>query len=162
MDIDIEQVRELVRLMVDNELSELDITEGESKIKLRRGASGEVIMAAPPMPGAQPVAAVAPAPPPAPGPASPAPAAEATKDEPELIEITSPMVGTFFAAESPEAGPFVAVGDTVSADTVVCIIEAMKVMNEIKADCAGQIAEVCVANAQPVEYGHVLFRVRGA
>ena len=154
MDIDIEQVRELVRLMVDNDLSELDITEGESKIKLRRGPAGEVVMAAPAMPMGQVVPMAAP-----PGPAQPPAPAEPAET---LIEIKSPMVGTFYSCESPDAGPFVSVGDTVADDTVVCIVEAMKVMNEIKAECAGRIAEVCVGNAQPVEYGQVLFRVRPA
>ncbi|MHC4717386.1 MAG: acetyl-CoA carboxylase biotin carboxyl carrier protein [Planctomycetota bacterium] len=160
MDIDIEQVKELVRLMVDNELSELDVSEGESKIKLRRGPSGEVVMTTPALPAGQ-VVPVAAAPPPAPaaGEAAPAEAAEAAE---ELHEIKSPMVGTFYAASGPDAGPFVAVGDTVAIDTVVCIVEAMKVMNEIRAECSGQIAEVCVENAQPVEYGQVLFRVRSS
>jgi acetyl-CoA carboxylase biotin carboxyl carrier protein len=70
------------------------------------------------------------------------------------------MVGTFYNADSPDAEPFVSVGSSVGDDTVVCIVEAMKVMNEIKAECAGQITEICVKNAQPVEYGQVLFRVR--
>ncbi|HET6427489.1 MAG TPA: acetyl-CoA carboxylase biotin carboxyl carrier protein [Phycisphaerae bacterium] len=150
MDIDIEQVRDLVRLMVDNDLSELDITEGESKIKLRRGRAGEVVMAAPALPAGQVVPIAAPPR----GPAEPPAPAET------LLEIKSPMVGTFYSCESPDAGPFVSVGDTIADDTVVCIVEAMKVMNEIKAECAGQITEVCVGNAQPVEYGQVLFRLR--
>ena len=156
MEIDIDQVRELVRLMVDNELSELDITEGESKIKLRRGGAGEVVMAAPSLPAGQLVPVAAPAPATAPA------AEEAPGPGEEIVEVKSPMVGTFYAAESPDAAPFAGVGDTVDADSVVCIIEAMKVMNEIKAECFGTIQEVCVKNAQPVEYGQVLFRVKSA
>ncbi len=151
--MDIDKVRELVRLMVDNDLAELDITDGENKIKLKRG-------------GTEP----APPPPPAPGPAaSVAPAAAIQPGEPvealpaeELLEIKSPMVGTFYAAPSPEAETYVSVGTKVLGDTVVCIVEAMKVMNEIKAECAGSIVEICVQDAQPVEYGQVLFKVRPA
>jgi len=143
--MDIDQIRELVRLMVDNDLDELDITEGESKVRLRRNASAEVV-AAPA--GAAPAAAPASAP------------VEAPPAEEQLIEIKSPMVGTYYAASSPEAGPFVTAGSSVSEDTVVCIIEAMKVMNELKAECSGEVVEVCVRNTEPVEYGQVLFRVK--
>jgi acetyl-CoA carboxylase biotin carboxyl carrier protein len=89
-------------------------------------------------------------------PAAPAPAEE------KFIEIKSPMVGTFYAAPSPDSEPFAKIGAAVVEDTTVCIVEAMKVMNEIKAECSGVIAEVCVKNAQPVEYGQVLFKVRPA
>jgi len=86
----------------------------------------------------------------------PTPPAEA------LLEIKSPMVGTFYSAPSPDSDPYVSVGSVIGDDTVVCIIEAMKVMNEIRAECAGKVVEVCVQNAQPVEYGQVLYRVRPA
>ena len=78
------------------------------------------------------------------------------------MEIRSPMVGTAYTAPSPDSEPYVSVGSVVGEDTVVCIVEAMKVMNEIKADCSGMIAEVCFNNAQPVEFGQVLFRVKVA
>ena len=144
--MDIEEIRELVALMVENDLAELDVSDGENKIKLRRGPSGEVVMGAAPAPAvaqaeAQPPAAVE-------GPG------------PNLVEIKSPMVGTFYAAPGPDSDPFVSVGSTVGPDDVVCVVEAMKVMNEIKAECAGQIVEICVTNAEPVEFGQVLFRVR--
>ncbi|MGA2265892.1 MAG: acetyl-CoA carboxylase biotin carboxyl carrier protein [Phycisphaerae bacterium] len=142
--MDMEQIRQLVQLMIDNDLSELNIADGERTISLKRGTAAAVAVAAP-----QAVAAA-----PAATPAAPAAPAEV------LLEIKSPMVGTFYAAPSPDAEPFVAAGDSIGADTVVCIIEAMKVMNEIKAECAGTLVEVCVKNAQPVEYGQVLFRVR--
>jgi acetyl-CoA carboxylase biotin carboxyl carrier protein len=93
----------------------------------------------------------APAPPPAPAPEP--------KPPKQLHEIKSPTPGTFYAASSPDAEPFVRVGSRVQPDTVVCLIEAMKVFNEITADCSGVIVEVCVQNQQPVEYGQVLFRV---
>ena len=144
--MDIEEIRKLVALMVENDLAELDVSDGESKIKLRRGPSGEVVMGAAPAPvgahaEAQPPAAVE-------GPGR------------DLVEIKSPMVGTFYAAPGPDSDPFVSAGSTVGPDDVVCVVEAMKVMNEIKAECAGQIVEICVTNAEPVEFGQVLFRVR--
>jgi acetyl-CoA carboxylase biotin carboxyl carrier protein len=83
-----------------------------------------------------------------------------SKETSSLREITSPMVGTFYAASSPEAPPFVSVGQEVTEDTVVCIMEAMKVMNEIKAECRGVIAEIVAENGKPVQYGQVLFKVR--
>ena len=152
--MDIEEIRKLIQLMVENDLSELDVTDGENKIKLRRGPSGEVAMVTP----AGPVAVAAPAAAPAPQ----APAAEGVSAEAveNVVDIKSPMVGTFYAASSPDMDAFVAVGSTVNDETVVCIVEAMKVMNEIKAECSGQIVEICVNNVQPVEYGQVLFRVK--
>ena len=148
--MDIDKVRELIQLMVDNELAELDISDGENKIKLKRGPSGEVTMV-------NPVAMA---------PAALVPVAAASAEAPapaeDLIEIKSPMVGTFYAASSPDSPPLVAAGDRVTPDDAICIIEAMKVMNEIKAECSGVIVEVCVTNAQPIEYGQVLFRVRAS
>jgi acetyl-CoA carboxylase biotin carboxyl carrier protein len=149
--MDIREIKRLVELMVTNDLSELDISEGENKIHLRRGgAVGPVVSA--------PAAMAAMAPPAAAASAAPAPAAAVHKDN--LIEIRSPMVGTFYAASSSDSAPFVSANTAVTEDTVVCIVEAMKVMNEIKAECSGTIVEVCVKNTQPVEYGQVLFRVR--
>ena len=145
--MDIEEIRELVALMVENDLSELDVSDGESKIKLRRGSSGEVVRAAP-------VAA------PAAAPLEAAPPAAVEGPGSNLVEIKSPMVGTFYAAPGPDADPFVSSGSTVGPDDVVCVVEAMKVMNEIKAECTGHIVEICVTNAEPVEFGQVLFRVR--
>ena len=153
--MNLDEIKELVRLMVDNDLAELDITSGESKIRLKRG--GEAVVVAP-APVAAPAPAIAMAAMAA-GAAAPAPAQAAPAAE-KLLEIRSPMVGTFYAAASPDSDPFVSVGAAVGDDTPVCIIEAMKVMNEIKAELAGTVVEVCVKNAQPVEYGQVLFRVR--
>ncbi|NLF32291.1 MAG: acetyl-CoA carboxylase biotin carboxyl carrier protein [Planctomycetes bacterium] len=141
------QVRDLVRLMVENDLSSLEIVNGDLKVALGRGL---------PAPTGERLAAAAPfqAPPAAPAPAAPPVEAE------KLLEITSPMVGTFYAAPSPDSEPYVRAGDRVTPDTVVCIVEAMKVMNEIKAECSGQIVDVAVANGQPVEFAQVLFRVK--
>jgi acetyl-CoA carboxylase biotin carboxyl carrier protein len=147
--MDMEEIKQLVQLMVDNDLGELDITDGDKKISLKRGAGGMVSLA--------PAAAASPVPV---APVGPAALAAPVVHAENLLEIKSPMVGTFYAAPSPDSDPYVAVGATISDESVVCIIEAMKVMNEIKAECDGTIAEICVKNAQPVEYGQVLFRVR--
>ncbi len=147
--MNIKEIRQLIKLMVDNDLSELDIASGEEKVSLKRGPGGvPIVMTAP----AAMQAAAAPA----------EPEAEATPSEPadDLIEIKSPMVGTFYASASPDSDQFVQVGDAIGPETVICIIEAMKVMNEIKAECAGVIVEVCVSNTQPVEFGQVLLRVK--
>jgi acetyl-CoA carboxylase biotin carboxyl carrier protein len=150
--MNIDDIKQLVQMMVDNNLSELDITDGDSRVTLKRGAGG-VVTAIPagaiPMPATMAVPVASPA-----VPAAKEPAGE------KLIEIRSPMVGTFYAAPSPDSEPYAKVGASVGDDTTVCIVEAMKVMNEIKAECSGTIAEICVKNAQPVEYNQVLFRVR--
>ncbi|MFP4106887.1 MAG: acetyl-CoA carboxylase biotin carboxyl carrier protein [Phycisphaerae bacterium] len=163
MKMNIKEIKQLVKLMVDNDLGEMDIEEGENKIHLRRqNEEGPVQISAPmqaQMPAQQPAPAPA-TPGPAVEPAAPAKIEEAPADN--LIEVKSPMVGTFYEASSPDSGPFVSTGDKVGADTVVCIVEAMKVMNEIKAECSGTVTEICVENAQPVEFGQVLFRVKPA
>jgi len=162
--MDIEQVRQLIELMEKHDLTELMVKDGEKRILLRRGPAGE-----PPVVTSVPAAAV-PNAAPAPGPAqvaaggqqAPAEGAAAAADaEAEgLVAIKSPMVGTFYAAPDPESPPYVKVGDQIEPDTVVCIVEAMKVFNEIKAEVAGTIEKVCVQNAQPVEFGQPLFMVR--
>ena len=150
----IDQVQQLVQLMIDNDLSELDVKEGDRKVHLKRGSQSAV------MTPATMVAPVAQAPAaPAGGAAAGGAAAPADSG---LVDIASPMVGTFYASSSPDSDNFVAAGDVVGVDDVVCIIEAMKVMNEIRAECAGTIAEICVKNAQPVEYGQALFKVKPA
>ncbi len=149
----IREITELIQVMVDNGLTEIGIADGRKQISLKRGAGGvpggELTVPAP----AVPQTARAPSVPP-----------EATSEPTgeELLEVTSPMVGTFYTAPSPDSDPCVTVGSVVDEDTVVGIIEAMKVMNEIKAQCAGTIAKVCVKNTQPVEFGQVLFCVKGA
>ena len=149
--MNIKEIRQLIKLMVDNDLTEMDIESGSTKVALKRGLGGA------------PVVVVEPASQEADGlpPAEHAGKAKASKapDE-DLIEIKSPMVGTFYSAASPEGDPFISTGDLITSDTVACIVEAMKVMNEIKADCGGTVVEVCATNAQPVEFGQVLFRVK--
>ena len=151
---DIERIRQIVELMEQHELSEVDLQQGDSKIKLNRGSTMPVL-AAP---------AAAPAPLPA-APAASRPAAETASSEASAAETTgtvtinSPMVGTFYARANPEAEAFVKVGTMVNDETVVCIIEAMKVFNEIPAECRGKIVEVLAEDQQPVDFGKPLFRV---
>lgn len=148
---DVRTIRYLVGLMSQHDLSEIDLREGELRIRLRRGA--REVLVAPPSP--QPPA---PTPSPAP-PVSTPPPETAPPSSPTLHLIKSPTPGTFYNAPSPDAEPFVRVGSRVTPTTVVCIIEAMKIFNEITADCTGVIKEVAVENQQPVEYGQVLFKV---
>jgi len=152
-------VRELIDLMVSHDITEVNYDDGDKKILLRRGPAGAPVMS---------VGAPVSAPGPGATPTSPALAAEMAgePDAPapadDLIEIVSPMVGTCYAAPSPDSDSFIVPDARVNDDTVICIVEAMKVMNEIKAECAGTVVEICVKNAQPVEYGQVLFRVKPA
>jgi acetyl-CoA carboxylase biotin carboxyl carrier protein len=152
---DVRTIKELVGLMSRHDLSEIDLTEGPARIRLRRGPRGAVTVAAP-------VAAPAPAPGPTPAAqpaAAPAGNAEAARPAKNPVPIKSPTPGTFYTAPTPDADPFVRVGSRVTPTTVVCVIEAMKIFNEITADCSGVVTEVCVENQQPVEYGQVLFKV---
>jgi acetyl-CoA carboxylase biotin carboxyl carrier protein len=151
---DLKKVRELIALMKENDLVEIEVAGGDNKIHLKR--PGAIAPAA----SMQAVPAVPPAPAPAASVAAPAPAAAPAPEASNLIEIKSPIVGTFYAAPSPDSEPYVKIGDQVDAETVVCIVEAMKVMNEIKAETHGIIVEVSVKDGQSVEYGQVLFRVR--
>lgn len=154
--IDLKKLRSLVEMMAEHGLTEVDLEDGSEKVKLRRGPSGQMVVEAPSMP--QPM--VVPQAVPAPAAAASEPAA-APAAEPTGKTIDSPMVGTFYAAATPDADPFVKAGDSVSASTVVCIIEAMKVFNEIKAEQGGTIAEVLVSNGDAVEFGQPLFRLKG-
>jgi acetyl-CoA carboxylase biotin carboxyl carrier protein len=149
---DVGMIRSLVALMSRNDLSEIDLCEGDRRIRIRRGPRTVAVTATPSAPAAAPALSASP-------PAPPAPAAEAAKPAKELIEIKSQLVGTFYSASKPGAPPLIKVGDRVTNSTVIGIIEAMKIFNEIAAECSGVIAEVCVENQQPVEYEQVLFRV---
>ena len=142
----IDDVRDLVELMVENDLGEVSVSDGDRSIVLKRGSS------------AQAGGAVA-APAPQAAPTTPG-AGKEEKPAELLAEVKSPMVGTLYLAPSPDSDPYTVVGSYVDENTVVCIVEAMKVMNEIRAEVSGTITEICVKNTQPVEYGQVLFRVR--
>jgi acetyl-CoA carboxylase biotin carboxyl carrier protein len=151
--MDIEHIKSLVELMVENDLSRLELREGETHILLRRGQPAVV--------GGTPTVVAAPATPAAAA-AEPTAAASARATEAEEVFIRSPMVGTFYVAPDPESPPFVKVGDNVSPDTVVCLVEAMKVFNEIKAEVSGRITRVLVNNAEAVEFDQPLFAVAAA
>jgi acetyl-CoA carboxylase biotin carboxyl carrier protein len=155
---DVRTIKDLVGLMSRHDLQEIDLRDGVVRIRLRRGPTGTSINTSPPVnavPTAMPAptAAAPSAPPPTRTPEEPARPAR------NLLDIKSPTPGTFFASPSPDAEPFVRAGSRVASNTVVCLIEAMKIFNEIQAECTGVIAEVLVENQQPVEYGQVLFRV---
>lgn len=145
-----EEIRELVKLMDEYHLTEVKVENGENHIYLRRG---EEMVAVP----AAPVAVAAVPAPAAPVAAVPAAPAEPAAPAAPAVTIDSPLVGTFYKAASPDAAPFVQVGDRVNADTTLCIIEAMKVMNEVKAEKSGVIKEILIENGQPVEYGQPMF-----
>ena len=153
--MDLKDIKAIIDLMKKNSVSEFELEKQEFKIRLKRGVAGSPPVAQ--YEEAQPVAYVtAPAVLPAPAAVPGMVASEASSDS----EIKSPMIGTFYRSPSPESGPYVEVGTEVNPDTVVCIIEAMKVMNEIKAEVKGVITQVLVDNAKPVEFGQPLFKVR--
>jgi len=159
--LDIEHIRQLIEMMVENELTEVSLRDGEEEVNLRRPPPGHVMetscaVAAPAAPVAVPAAAPAAAPAAPPAEAVAQPAAE----EEELLTITSPMVGTFYTSSSPDAPAFVQAGSQVTPDSAVCIVEAMKVFNEIKAEVSGTIHKILVKNEQAVEFGQPLFLVR--
>jgi acetyl-CoA carboxylase biotin carboxyl carrier protein len=152
--MDVRLLQEIVRLMADNDLTTVDVREGKQRIILKRGPQG-VVMGAPTY-AAPPAAIVSPA-----ASSAPAAATPATADaDAGLVPIKSPMVGTFYAASSPDAKPFVSVGARVDEETDVCVIEAMKVFNNIKAETRGTIAKVLINNGQSVEFGQTLFLVK--
>jgi acetyl-CoA carboxylase biotin carboxyl carrier protein len=147
--MEIKDIKRIVELVKNNELTEFSLKDKDFELVLKRGGE-QVVYAAPPVAAAP---AVAPASAPA---VAPAPAEDASDDLPEIL---SPIVGTFYRKPSPDADVFVQVGDEVDEDTVVCIVEAMKVMNEIKAECKGVIKKILVEDASPVQYGQPLFLV---
>ena len=156
--MDLNKIKQVVDLMKKSDLSEFEIQDQEFKLRIKRDVPGRVASAPSTAPTATPVA-------PAPAPVAPAPAAVAVAPavavaDPNIKLITSPMVGTYYATPSPENPNFVTVGSPVKADSVVCIIEAMKVMNEIQSEIAGTIVECLVANGTSVEFGQPLFRVK--
>ena len=157
--LDLKKIKDLVRLMVDNDLAEISLRDGAEEVNLKRRGLGEPVVqvvdaaaAASVNPGAEPTSSAARD--------EPTQSADAANDG--LIPICSPMVGTFYAAQSPEAPPFIQVGTQVGPDTVVCILEAMKVFNEIKAEVSGVVEKVLAQNEDAVEYGQELFLVRPA
>ena len=153
--IDIRKLKELVKLMVENDLSELDLRDQEETVTIKRGAEPAAVPTV--ISPAVPAAAVAPD-----AGENPAAAPAASPSDNGLVAIESPMVGTFYSAANPESDPFVTSGGSVSSGSVVCIVEAMKVFNEIKSEVDGVVERVCVKNGDAVEFGQPLFMVRPA
>jgi acetyl-CoA carboxylase biotin carboxyl carrier protein len=153
---DVRTIKYLVRLMSTHDLSEIDLREGDLRIRLRRGAGETALvhtMTPPP-----PIASAPATPTVAPTSAASAVPSAGPPPKPHST-IKSPTPGTFYSSASPDAEPFVKVGSRVAPNTVVCVIEAMKIFNEITADCSGVITEICVENQQAVEFNQVLFKI---
>lgn len=145
---DVKRIRRLVELMNEHELAEIDLRQADQRIRLRKG--GEVIETT-----VAPRAAAAPAAPATGGSAAPA----APPSDEGLLIVKSPMIGTFYVSSSPDSPPFVKVGDHVGPTSTICLIEAMKVFNEIPAEVSGKVVSVLVANGEPVEFGQPLFKI---
>jgi acetyl-CoA carboxylase biotin carboxyl carrier protein len=143
---DNKRVKDLIRLMADNDLTEIELVEDKAKIRLKRDLAPDGGGTAPP--------------PATPSPIRPAAAATAPAQDENLVPVKSPMVGTFYSAANPESDPYVKIGAPVEKDTIVCIIEAMKVFNEIRAETTGAIVKILVQNGQAVEYNQPLFLVK--
>ena len=155
--MELEKIKELIEMMKANDLNELEIVDGQTRVMLKRGAAEQVMPQVVAMPSMVSASGVG---------LGMVPAEQATEgDKPSeepvsnVLEIVSPIVGTFYLTPSPNADPFVEVGSHIEEDTVVCIIEAMKVMNEIKSEIKGTIKKILVSNGQSVEYGEPLFQV---
>lgn len=145
--MDVSLLASIVKLMQENDLNTVELRDGEKRVMLSRGPGGAVV------PGPMHYAAPA-------GHSAPPAASAAAEESEKFLEIKSPMVGTFYSAASPDAKPFVSVRTEVSDETDVCVIEAMKVFNNVKAECKGTIAKILVNNGQVVEFGQVLFLVK--
>ncbi|HHI93957.1 MAG TPA: acetyl-CoA carboxylase biotin carboxyl carrier protein [Gammaproteobacteria bacterium] len=145
--MDIRKVKKLIELLEESNIAELEIHEGEESVRISRHGSNAAVAAPAPVIATAPIPAAAPAP------------AEAAGTEPEISghKVTSPMVGSFYRAPSPGAAPFVEEGQSVKVGDTLCIIEAMKLLNQIEADKAGTIKAILVENGEPVEYGQALF-----
>jgi acetyl-CoA carboxylase biotin carboxyl carrier protein len=152
--MDIRKVKKLIELLEESGIAEIEIKEGEEAVRISRMPTGQIMpqyFSAPPM--AAPAAIVAPAP--AAAPAQSPTGHARPKEDPNIVP--APMVGTFYAASSPTAKPFVAVGDDVKEGQVLCIIEAMKMMNQIECDRSGRVTAIMAKNGDPVEFGQPLF-----
>jgi acetyl-CoA carboxylase biotin carboxyl carrier protein len=153
--VDIKDIKAIIDLMKKNSITEFELEEKDSKLRLKRGLNGGLVA----QPTEELMSAISLAAPVSLAPAVTAPAAAPVANTGE-IDIKSPMIGTFYRSPSPESASYVEVGAEVSGETVVCIIEAMKVMNEIKAEVKGVITQILVENGKPVEFGQPLFKVR--
>lgn len=160
--VNMDELRELIALLRENGLAEFELERADFRVRLRRESSNYTVdnpLAAPPPPPPTEVAAT----PKSVTPTVPHPGAQAetaASEDSDLHIISSPIVGTFYRSPSPTADPFVKIGSSVESETVVCIIEAMKLMNEIQAEAVGEVVKIYVENGQPVEYGQPLFGIR--
>src|SRR5436305_837932 len=154
------ELKELIEFLVEKDIAEFELVRGDVKVRIKRGGEAMIVSAADsrvvsvpaaPLPASS-ATSVAQIPS-----ATPAPEAKEAAEEAELHTVKSPIVGTFFEAPSPGSPPFVKIGDSVQAGDVICIVEAMKLMNEIESDVGGEIVKKLVSNGQPVEYGQALF-----
>lgn len=149
MKLDLDQLRELIRLLDESGLTEIEVEHDDDRIRVRRDPAPVVSATTSSLSPGAPATGLP-------------PAAEAASEEDTGTYVTSPFVGTFYRAASPESDPFVDVGDVIRPGQVLCIVEAMKLMNEIEAEVEGTVAEVLVENGKPVEYGDRLFRIETA
>ena len=154
--MDIRKVKKLIELLDESGIAEIEITEGEESVRISRYAQGAAV-APVAAPAAVPAAAPAAAPAATAVPAEPEPGSSLAPADDEGYVVTAPMVGTFYSASSPGAAPYVQVGDRVNEGDTLCIIEAMKMMNQIEADVSGVVKSIRVQNGEPVEYGQTLF-----
>jgi acetyl-CoA carboxylase biotin carboxyl carrier protein len=162
--LDLDQLKQLLDLVREHDLSEFEIEQEGLRVKIRKDASGTPVVTLPTGSGPASVAAAAPPGPPTPAASSPTPALgngpAAAETEIELAVVKSPIVGTFYRSSEPGASAFVEIGSTVRKGQVLCIIEAMKLMNEIDSEYDGEVVNVYVENGQPVQYGERLFAIR--
>jgi acetyl-CoA carboxylase biotin carboxyl carrier protein len=155
------EIKELIELLVEKDITEFELERGDMKLHVKRGVSAAPVMhVAPVVAAAHPVGAAPASPAASATQSQPAPPAAAEAVDADLFIVKSPIVGTYYEAPSPGTPPFVKVGDTVKEGQVLCIIEAMKLMNEIEAEVSGVIANMFVSNGSPVEYGLPLFGIR--
>jgi acetyl-CoA carboxylase biotin carboxyl carrier protein len=151
------ELKELIEFLIEKDITEFELERGDVKVKIKRGGEHTVVYpvvgASSPPSGSLPAQLVAP-------PTSQAPPAPAPTAEEDLHIVKSPIVGTFYEAPSPGAPPFVKIGDSVEVGQVLCIVEAMKLLNEIECDVAGEIVKKMASNGQPIEYGQELFAIR--
>ena len=158
--MDFDEIKQILDLMREHELSEFELERDNVKLRLRKHATGGFVMTAPPVTQASASHVAAAVPPPAPPPASGTPVLSPADNEVDLAVVKSPIVGTFYRAPEPGARPFAEVGDIVKQGQVLCIIEAMKLMNEINAEIGGEVVKIFVENGQAVQYGERLFALK--
>jgi acetyl-CoA carboxylase biotin carboxyl carrier protein len=154
------EIKELIELLVEKDIAEFEMERGDVKLHIRRGGAHETVTATPLLAQVTPIPVVAASAAPAPAAHVPPPAVAATLEDEELAIVKSPIVGTYYESPSPGSPPYVKVGDAVKEGQVLCIIEAMKLMNEIEADVSGEIVKMFIPNGSAVEYGMPLFGIR--